>query len=244
MNAHSQTAVNHGQLSHATLDDLWRPPGPSRATRTFNRRSRGSGRSLMVGGAKPREIQCESGHEARCATILLTRRDVVDVWEQPDPVPFVDVDGSRHFHTFDFLVRMNDGKRVAIAVKPFATAEKHRWREKIAHIAAQAGHFADGFVLVTGRNLPRDTVRDARLILSCRRDDRPGDDARVRAVVAGLGGPSTIGDIVTLSGLDGHGFRAVVRLVDEGVLEVVDGSRIDYPTLVKRTDAPASGDAP
>ncbi len=246
MNVHTQTAISQGALSHSTLDDLWRPPAPSRATRTISRRPErgGSGRSLMVGGATPHLIQSESGHEGQFAIVALTRRDVVDVWEQPDPVSFVDVDGVRHLHTFDFLLRMSDGKRIAVAVKPTKTAEKHGWREKIAHIAAQAGHFADGFVLVTGKHLPRDMVRDARLILSCRRDDRPDDDARVRAVVAGLDGAATISDIVALSGLDGHGFRAVVRLVDVGVLEVADGTRIDYPTLVRRTDATATGDAP
>jgi P2-related tail formation protein len=88
--------------------------------------------------------------------------------------------------------------------------------------------------------MPLHAVLDAGLILACRRESCPDCDEAVRRVVAGIHGRVTVGDIVDRTGLKGNAFRAVVRLIGDGLLEVVDrAARIDYPTPVRRAGNPA-----
>jgi hypothetical protein len=227
---------------YAALTDLWRPPGPSLTTRQISRRSTGAARAVLVGGARPRQILCESGLERRCAMLLLARRGIVDVWEQPTPVAYRDAAGNWHHHTFDFLVLLADGTLVAIEVKPYDTVMRKQWRAKIEMVAAHGarnGSGYDGYLLVTERNMPLYAVADAGLILACRRESRPDCDDAVRRAVTGIHGRVTVGDIVDRTGMKGDAFRAVVRLIDDGLLEVVDrGARIDYPTRVRRAADP------
>jgi hypothetical protein len=219
---------------YCTLDDMCRSPAPSQASRVPSRRSKGSSRALDVGGSSPREIHCESGMEADFLTVMLARRDVVDVQEQPPTVTYIDEDGCQSDHTFDFLVEMQDGRKIVYEVKPFARAVKHRWRDRIALIASQDEGFADGYALVTEKNFPRDVVHNAELIRSVRRNGPEYDDC-IREIVFSVRGRVKIGDIVARSGLDGDGFRAVVRLIDAGELKLVGGGRIDYPAFVVRS---------
>jgi hypothetical protein len=210
----------------------WRPPARSIATRFPSRRSRGSGRATLVGGAPPRRIRCESDLEHKALRVLLARRDVAAVQEQPRPIAFVDEDERVTSHRFDFLSRFTDGRRIAFEVKPAEKAERHRWKERLTLIAAQSDGLADGYGLLTERELTPTLVANATLILAVRRDPRPDHDAIVRAIVRRALGQMRIADIVAASGLGGDGFRAVARLIDAGELSLVDRVRIDYPAWV------------
>ena len=235
---HSALQIDRQSSSHSTLDDLWRGPLPSRSTRNIPRKSSASARGFVLGCDGRRIVQFESGMERGFASVMLARQDVVDLREQPEPVHYVDAEGYDCIKQFDYFATMRCGTRIAIEVKPKDKVDKHGWREEIALIAAQAGGFADAYALVTEKKLARSLVANANLIRCCRRDRNADHDAMLRKTVAGLHGRVTVGTLVKLSGLEGDGFRAVVRLIDEGVLTVVGDGRIDYPTLVKRA-APA-----
>jgi hypothetical protein len=222
---------------YTTLDDLWRPPAPSRGSRRPSRRSKGSGRATVIGGTPPRQIHCESNPERKCALMLLARRDVADVVEQPPAVWFVDADGRNKRHTFDFFVTMTDDTTVAVEVKPLDKVEKHHWRERLRRIAEQADGFADRYVLVTEANLPPNAVYNAALLHAVRRDIQPEHDEQIRRLTADLHGQVTVADLVARSGLEGDGFRAIARLIGAGELVAVRGGRIDYPTFVSRAEA-------
>ncbi len=169
--------------------------------------------------------------------MLLARNDVADVVEQPPAVWFVDADGRNRRHTFDFLVTMKDGTKIAIEVKPLAKVEKYHWRERLRRIAEQVEGFADRYMLVTEANLPPDAVYNAALLHAVRRDVQPEHDEQIRRLTADLHGSVTVADLVARSGLAGDGFRAIARLIGAGELIVAGRGRIDYPTFISRAEA-------
>jgi hypothetical protein len=223
------------------LSPYWRPPGPSVATRIPSPRSRGSSRSSIVGGAEPRRIYCESGLEEKTAYVLHAHPNFADLWEQPSAVKYIDHHGKKRRHTFDFLLLLKNGTRIAIQVKPSKRSAK--WKPILERIAAQMPRrFADYVLLLTEKDLPRNDVYNAMLIHAVRRDPPRGVDERLREIVMTLNGSVRIADLVKHSGLEGRGFRAVVRLIANGELRVHGGGRIDYGTSVSRA-ATAEADA-
>jgi predicted Zn-dependent protease len=184
----------------------------------------------------PTEILCESGLEKKSIYVLLTDPNVVDVWEQPPAVAYIDLDGVRREHTFDMLVTLRNGTKYAIAVKPAEIAKKHDLKAKLTHIAAQVPrNFADFVDFFTEeKGLTRDAVHDALLIHSVRRNASRDADETLKAIVATLSGTVSVRMLVAASGLEGQGFRAVVRLIDEGTLRIVGRRRIGYDTIVAR----------
>jgi hypothetical protein len=221
-------------LRYSTLDDLWSPPAPSLSTRDISARSQGSGRATKIGGVSPRQIRCESGLEAKALTMLLARRDVVDVHEQPTKVTYIDTDQVEREHTFDFLATMADGRKLAIQVKPAEKVQKYGWKALIERIATHGDGTADGYLLVTEKQIPPYALHNAKLIRAARRGARSDHDDVIRGIVVDINGRVKIADIVALSGLEGEGFRAIVRLIDLGELTIMARTRIDYPALVMR----------
>ena len=214
---------------------FWRPPGPSLATRVPSRRSRFSSRSSVVGGAEPRRIYCEGGIEEKAVYFFLAHKDIDDVREQPPAVTYIDETGKRRRHTFDFLLLLKDGRRIAVEIKPSRFEKK--WRPIIALIARQMPRsFADAAILLTEKDLHPDIVHNAMLIHAVRRDPPGAHDERMRGIVAGLNGSARVGDLVAHSGLEGRGFRAIVRLIADGELHMCGRGRISYATLVSRSD--------
>lgn len=227
----------HPAPQPAQVSPYWRPPGPSVATRIPSRRSRFSSRSSIVGGAEPRRIYCEGGLEEKAAYIFTTHRDVADVHEQPAPVRYTDENGKARQHTFDSLLMLKDGRKIAAQIKPAKYEAK--WRPIIWLIAQQMSRqFADAAVLLTEKDLHPDLVHNAMLIHAVRRDPPGVHDERMRDLVSKLKGSVRIGDLVEHSGLTGRGFRAIVRLIADGELDIA-GGRIGYDTQVFRAAAGA-----
>lgn len=178
-----------------------------------------------------REMRCESILEKKIAMRLLTDSRVVSLEEQPAPVSYRDADGKECKHYFDFLATMNDGRRIAIAVRPEKRAEKVR--SLLPMIAADSKGFADAMCVMTERKTSKASVTNAQMILSARRGIRPAHDAVVIEVIAGIEGCTTIGDLVAMTGLHGDGFRAVVRAIDRGDLKAVSTGELGYDTVVE-----------
>jgi hypothetical protein len=227
------------QFGHSNDDEdentPWFPPLPSLASRHISLTAREAGRSIIpaITGLPRyvRMIQCESLLEGKAASVLLTRQDVVNLVEQPPAVTYYDEAQQcwkRHF--FDYLADMDDGTKIAIAIRPEARASQV-W-EILKLIARQVRGFADSFVLITDADLTDETVKNAELILSARRDRNRSADATMRGIVDTLNGATTVATLVKASGLEDAAFRAIARLIDEGDLEIGKNILIDYRALV------------
>jgi len=72
-----------------------------------------------------------------------------NLFDQPKPVSFVDVDGKQRTHRFDYLAEFNCGKRVAIAVKPHERVESLNFKATLRAIERDLPvGFADQVCLV------------------------------------------------------------------------------------------------
>ncbi|MCJ2120007.1 Tn7 transposase TnsA N-terminal domain-containing protein [Methylobacterium sp. J-001] len=211
------------------------PPEGSTAARRIVVPDKGSLRgALVTRSERPRVITYESNVERRVLLVLLARPDVVELREQVEPVSYADADGIPRKHTFDFLVTRSDGTRILVAVKHSGWVLRHpEFEPELALIARKVPkRMADRVVMMTDREASRDQVHDAALIHSARADRRPEDDRVVNALAISLVGTTTVGALVAASGLEGRGFRAIVRLIAKGVLRRPHGGRIAYGTEV------------
>lgn len=219
----------------ANADVPWMPPQVSIGSRRPSLRSRGSVRGALVDESANLEIVFESRLERGMAEMLLVRRDVEQIIDQPAPVRYVDAAGRLRSHTFDFLVVMVDRRRIAIAVKPVAKVACSGIKETLTQIRQQVGiSFADLYLLRTDRHITRDRVHNARLMLRSRRSISEDDVSAVKAVVGSLAGAFKIADVVTAAGLGARGFNALLALVADGWLIPQAPGKIDYATQVRR----------
>lgn len=214
-------------------------PLPSRATRTPSPRSKASSRGHIPAHtpADPRRRirHFESKLEQKVLYLLLARSDIADIWDQPPPINYVDEDGRRHPHTFDYLATLTDGRRIAIAVKPSAVAERQGFRNTLKHVRASTPlAYAHEVVLVTERSYTPAAARNAEKLHAFRRTADPEADRAIAGLVSTLNSPMTVAELVSRSGLSGRGFRAVFRAIFAGVLRVVDAGDILPSTIITR----------
>ena len=120
------------------------------------------------------------------------------------------------------MVVLKNGARIAFAVKPSEKEESSRINNTVRLIAHQIGaRFADYFRVVTEDHITRAMAHNARLFLRARRARNQSDINVVRSVVPGTATVSAA-DLVAASGLGARGLTAVISLIDEQVLGVVD----------------------
>ncbi|VDC26341.1 hypothetical protein [Pseudogemmobacter humi] len=215
----------------------WQPPQRSTGTRSFPARSRSSSRGFLLAHlpaeARPRQIIYESNLERQTALLLLARRDLRNLWDQPPKVAFTDKRGQIAHHIFDYLAEFDGGRRVAIAVKPQARAERLGFRETLARIRADLPpHFADEVVLVTEKTLPAAAMHIAELLHMFRACHDPEADGIVGDLMAAQYRPFCIADLVADSGLGGRAFRALVRAIYAGLVRADFDSRITSATVL------------
>lgn len=206
-------------------------PLPSRATRKPPARSKSSSRgqvpSQTAADSRPRLRHVESKGELSALYLLLARPDVVDVWDQPPPVSYRDATGRRRSHTFDFLISLTDGRRIAIAVKPEAIVERTGFRETLRLIrAATPLSYAHEVVLITERSYTPSAARNAQKLHDFRRTPDPEAEEAIGALVQDLKGPTTIAELVEATGLGGRAFRAAFKAIYAGLLRVLDAGDI------------------
>ncbi len=237
----------NGPAGHLPKGDpaapIVRLPAPTKASRIPAHHSKGSHRGRLLNTKTNRSLVYESKLEADVALVTLMRREVVDLWDQPPAVSYRDEDGVWRKHTMDYLAVLDDGRRIAMMVKPEAAVERRRLEALVKRIARQIPRaFATHVVIVSERDVPRATLADAKLVHAVRRIPEGPADILVTGMVAALRGRVAISEIVAASGMGGAAFQAVVRLVDTGTLRVVHGARLGYATVVARADA-QSGEA-
>lgn len=205
------------------------PPSPSLASRQISLTSRGSYRHTLVDASANRIIRCESRLERNFFIILLARRDISELVEQPPAVKFIDDYGRQHLHTFDGLATTTDGVRIAIDIKPAHRVRPSGLLDVHRAIKAQVGAaFADRYVIRTEEHIhPTDVANSSTVLRARRLPDRSADIA-VRDLADRLTGWCRLGDLVAASEAGASAFDAVVRLIDEGVLTVREQALISY----------------
>ncbi|OJX82928.1 MAG: hypothetical protein BGO92_04955 [Magnetospirillum sp. 64-120] len=222
------------RASSLEADVIWRTTSPSSASRRPSLRGRVSVRGALVDRMNGRELVFESRLERGLAEMLMARRDIRAIIDQPPAVKYTTADGRTRSHTFDFLAITTNGIRLAIAVKPAATVERSGIQETLDRIREQVGpRFADAYLLRTNQHITPDRIYNAGLILRSRRCRNESDIDTVWAIVGNLAGSFRAADVVMHSKLGARGFSALVCLVDDARLEPVAG-RIGYLTSLRR----------
>jgi len=175
---------------------------------------------LVIGEGHGRRLGFESHLEAKAAMILAARGETVSLVEQ-FLTNWTDELGKALRHFVDFVQTKVDGERIGYAVRPTARVS-HEYLLKLAHIKEQAvaGGILSDFRLFTEKEVCPVEMANASQFHAVRRPDPFGDKIATE-VVRNLSGVATIGQLTDAIGLDGMGFRALVRLIRSGELEMV-----------------------
>ncbi|WP_226629683.1 hypothetical protein [Alloyangia pacifica] len=219
-------------MSNLSLGSGVTLPNPSRGNRATQVGSTAHFTGCIVLGDGPGfRTGIESHLEAKAALLLAARPETGELIEQV-LFEWYDDDGEIHNHYIDLVVKEADGKTVGYAVRPMARA-KETYLALLARVKEQAiGQGAlDDFRLFTELDVCPVELFNAKLFHSVRRPDCFGDPV-ARDTVGRMAGVVTIESLVEQTGLDGMGFRALVRLIRSRHLQMVRFERIDHSSLV------------
>lgn len=215
------------------------PPLPSRATRRIGKRNKVSSRGGVLvqlpGWARPRVVYFESKLEQRVLFLLLARRDVVDIWEQPPLVRYIDHEGQPKHHFIDFYVVLQSGRRIAIVVKPAKIAASAKFLKELRSIrAAIRKDFADDVVLITDQDFTRDEALNAERYhdFSRHRCRKTFDD--LSSLVEATSFPTSVAELARSLDAGAVGFRTIFIAIYEGLLIADRKSKIDVETSLMK----------
>ena len=201
-------------------------PAASRASRKIATKSRFSVRGFVVAvfPEEPdgRRVSFESGLERDFVLLMLARRDVASIVEQPFSLTWIDGAGRPARYTPDFLLTLTDGRRLAVEVKRAERVRRKRIDTTLAAIAAQLpAELADGVALFTDEHFQAwEAVNAAQLHEARKRPDPEADHALANAAEQ-LNGDIGVGSLAALLGLGGRGFRSILRGISGGGLRLV-----------------------
>ncbi|UAB88247.1 hypothetical protein I5192_13560 [Ruegeria sp. SCSIO 43209] len=192
----------------------------------------------LPGQNRPRVVQFESKLEQRVLFLLLANPAVANVWEQPQLISYRDQSGNRKTHFIDFLAELKNGRRLAIAVKPWKVVlEKNFLRELQQIRVAMRKDFADDIVLVTERDFTRAEALNAQRFVEFSKARNTEHQAHLKSVTRDVCFPVTVDEMCRLLGLGGAGFRSIVIAVFENVLTADRKHLIDLDTLLSKGGA-------
>lgn len=194
--------------------------------------------AISVHGYLPidgRIVWYESVLERCCAMLARLRPDVTEIAEQPPAVTYVDDQGVRRSHIFDFRFTTTSLGRVLMAVKPSALVAKSGVDRTVELVREQIPPSeADAVGLFTEKKLGAVDLFNAEVVNLATRDPWPEDDAVLDKILRKLKGETTIGDLAAASKLGGYGFDAVVRAIDAQKLRLVEYAKLDFDAVVSR----------
>lgn len=224
-------------MAALNLPPAFVPPAQSRATRFINLRGRGSQRGALTAafGGVDRMVVFESLLELHCLHMLLADNAVVDIWDQPPPIPFRNIAGKWSEHTLDYLAAYANERMIGYAVKPWRKvfdkdSQPTEFMLNMRRVRTAAGY---EIRIVTEKSFSRMQVQDARTMHRWSRQIDPDADAVVRGIIPTLHGCFPVRTIRDLSALEGRAFGAVVRAFREGLLIKAEKKRLDIETLVQ-----------
>lgn len=218
-------------------DDFYRPPAPTVAGLMFPRRFKLTVRGFTLAMTPAerywRQIISASQGERECCLLTLAHPNLWNLFDQPRPVSYVDIDGKQRTHRFDYLAEFTDGKRVAIAVKPKERVERLNFRATLQAIWRDLPKgFADKVCLVTESERHRIEVQNAELLNFFRRCPDPEADDIVAGHVERLRNELPIAELVAQTDLGARAFRAVFRAIYAGKLRANTRQPISKNSIV------------
>ncbi len=165
---------------------------------------------------------------------MLARRDVHDIWDQPPAVAYRDAAGKLRKHTFDYRIVFASGLTAAVAIKPMALAVKRDFVADLRLIKANMSKsFAQKVFLITDREINRTEAQNAARFHEFSRTPDMAADRALADILANLVGQHRVADLVDQCGLEGRGYRAVVRAIYHGRLCAARNTLITPDTIVK-----------
>lgn len=219
----------------------WIEPRPSRAKKAIPSSSHGHFVVQMVindGGEGAGQIsRCGSLAEYHTRMIALAERDTVDILEQVGPLNWFDEKNKRHDHFLDHVVHKADGRKIGLTDKPYRRVTKD-FGDEITQVLqdGRAKGVIDELYLVTEFARDPVTLFNADLMRGCR-DTEPEVDCEARIVVDELSDATSVRVLVDRIGMGPRGFRALVRLIQSGVLVMIEVEKITYESRVRRGGA-------
>ena len=166
-----------------------------------------------------RQIISASQGERETCLLTLAMPNLWNLFDQPKPVSFVEVDGRQRTHRFDYLAEFKGGERVAIAVKPLDRAKKLNFKASLKAIKRDLPTgFANKVVLVTERERHRVEVQNAELLNFFRRCPDAEADSVISDLTNRLFGEISLTELINKSGLGARAFRAAFRAIYAGSL--------------------------
>lgn len=192
----------------------------------------------LIRGPDGQVYVAESTIEARFLLTSLVDPGIGEIWDQPPHISYDGLDGQKHKHTFDYrFVRRNESREpVAVYAKPWDLTQSE---EHESFVQLLANHlppaFATSVMVITERDYPAWMVENAVLLLSVKDDRQPPIETELRKAIEVLDGPASIGSIAESFGGGRQAFRPIVRLISEGVLELVEPARINMRAMVRPT---------
>ena len=178
-----------------------------------------------------RVVLAESAEEMTCHLCLAAAPDTRSMREQVRIV-WEDAEGRTRTHYLDLVVLQRDGRRVGYSIKPAAKIDEAFLRE-MAEVGAHAvaTNVVDDLRVLSAADFDPVTQWNARFLHAVREPDAEAD-LPAREAVRGLDGTSTLGALADRIGMQGRGFRALVRLVRSGVLGLSDHVRLTHAAAV------------
>ena len=216
-------------------------PLMSRSPREISMRSRFSCRGwtwiTRKSDGRRIRVQFESLLEFLVMHMFATLPNFADLIEQPFEVPFVDAMGRPRRHRMDQLVTLDNGKMLAVTVKPAAKVTPE-FREELAAVKRHLpSDLADDLILVTDRDFTRAQAQNALRFVEFTKKPDPEADNALASVIRSVRGIVKMGDLAAMTGLGGRGYRAAFRAAFCGQMRVLTEGVIGQDSLIKTGEA-------
>ncbi|WP_216597724.1 hypothetical protein [Loktanella sp. 3ANDIMAR09] len=219
-------------MSYDIADKIYLPE-PSRAERSIAGAAKGHcTANLVLGDDNGVRVQAESWLELCHLLQLDAKSSVVDLQEQV--FFYYGHDRKKLNHKIlDVVTVQEDGQRIAYTIKPEVRLVSGSFLAEMQIVAGwmKKLNFVDDFRLLTDQDIDPIDLNSALMFTAVRKAD-PDADAVAQYVVGKLHGGRSISDLTADTGMMERGYRAVVRLMRNGVLKPLVREMITPKTIV------------
>lgn len=215
-------------------------PGASRAMRNVPAASSAHCTvTAVLGDGAGQRMQGESWLETSAQYLLNAMPNVVAIQEQVLFFYGWKPEEERQ-HVFDIIATLQDGLKIGFTVKPEARLVSGRFLEEMQEVswwAVEKG-FVDEVRLITERDIDNIDLRNAQVLAAVREAD-PEADALALSFIDGLpvGAGHSLRRLTIDIGMQGRGYRALLRLIRNGMLRPMSRGLIGPEMVVARTEA-------
>lgn len=211
-------------------------PTASQADRRIAFASRGHCTAhIVLGENEGYRVQAESHLELCNLFVLNSRLDVRKLREQA----LFEWENNGHSgkHYFDVLAYLRNGFRIAFTVKPWVRVSSGRFKDEMREITTHALNvgFCDEVRLVTERDIDPIDQRNAIMFAAVRTPDPEAEEVAM-SFVSTLKGSASLRDLTIRTEINARGYRALIRLIRNGILIAEARQLITPKTHVRMRD--------